>query len=133
MENSVLRGIKYRDFGYRGRLAVSILVIRQHARYGVCRKAQLARPDGRAVSGLLVELSVHGCRLGNIDQSRFTLDETVTLEIPGFDGFEAQVRWVGGGVVGLRFRHPFHIAALERLIRACRGETPREAPMRAYA
>lgn len=112
---------------------MSILVIRQHARYGVCRKAQLSRPGSRAVGGLLVELSLHGCRLGNIDQSRFTLDETVTLKIPGFDGFEAQVRWVGDGVVGLRFRYPFHAPALKQLIRACRGETPSKAPMRAYA
>lgn len=120
-----------------GGLAVSILVIRQHARYGVCRKAQLSRPGGRAVSGLLVELSLHGGRLGNIDQSRFSLDETVILKVPGFDGFEAQVRWIGDGVVGLRFRYPFHAGALERLIRACRGETPseapREVPARAYA
>jgi hypothetical protein len=112
---------------------VSILVIRQHARYAVSRKAQLSRPDSRAVNGLLVELSVHGCRLGSIDERRFSLDETVTLKIPGFDGFEGQVRWVSDGVVGLRFRNPFHTAALERLIRACRGETQREAPMRAYA
>lgn len=112
---------------------MSILVIRQHARYGVCRKAQLTRPESRAVNGLLVELSLQGCRLGNIDQRRFSLDETVTLKIPGFDGFEGQVRWVGEGVVGLRFRYPLHAAALERLIRACRGETVREAPMRAYA
>lgn len=117
---------------------MSILVIRQHARYAVCRKAQLSRPDSKAVNGLLVELSVHGCRLGNIDERRFALDETVTLKIPGFDGpgsdgFEGQVRWVGEGVVGLRFRSPFHSAALERLIRACRGETQREAPIRAYA
>ena len=112
---------------------MSILVIRQHARYAVCRRAQLSRPDSKAVSGLLVELSVHGCRLGNIDERRFLLDETVTLKIPGFDGFEGQVRWVGEGVVGLRFRNPFRSAALERLIRACRGETQNEVPIRAYA
>jgi hypothetical protein len=112
---------------------VSILVIRQHARYAVCRKAQLSRAESRPVSGLLVELSLHGCRLGNIDERRFALDETVTLKIPGFDGFEGQVRWVGEGVVGLRFRNPFHAPALERLIRACRGETQRVAPLRAYA
>lgn len=76
---------------------------------------------------------MHGCRLGNIDERRFALDETVTLKIPGFDGFEGQVRWVGDGVVGLRFRKAFHAAALERLIRACRGEAQPDAPLRAYA
>jgi hypothetical protein len=112
---------------------VSILIIRQHARYGVCRKAQLSRTEGKPAHGLLIELSLHGCRLGNIDQRRFALDETVTLKVPGFDGFEGQVRWVGDGVVGLRFRYPLYAAALERLIRACRGETQTEAPIRAYA
>lgn len=112
---------------------MSILVIRQHARYGVCRKAQLARPEKRAVSGLLVELSLLGCRLGNIDERRFSLNETVTLKIPQFDGFEGQVRWVGDGVVGLRFCSPLRAPALERLIRACRGDTSDEAPVRAYA
>lgn len=116
-----------------GGLAVSILVIRQHARYGVCRKAQLSRSAGRPVSGLLVELSLHGCRLGNIDQSQFSLDETVTLQVPGFDGFDARVRWIGEGVVGLRFHYPLRAPALEHLIRVCRGETVSEAPMRAYA
>ena len=116
---------------------MSILIIRQHARYGVCRKAQLARPEQGAVSGLLVELSLHGCRLGNIDERRFSLDETVTLKVPDFDGFEGQVRWVGQGMVGLRFHAPLHAPALERLIRACRGETGSddlgEAPVRACA
>ena len=112
---------------------MSILVIRQHARYAVCRKAQLARPDSTPVNGLLVELSLHGCRLGNINDRHFTLEETVTLKIPGFDGLEGQVRWIGDGVVGLRFRSPFRAAALEQLIRACRGETPNDEPIRAYA
>ena len=117
---------------------MSILVIRQHARYGVCRKAQLARPEQRSVTGLLVELSLHGCRLGNIDERRFSLDETVTLNIPDFDGFEGQVRWVGTGVVGLKFRNPLRAPALERLIRAYRGEASHDAALaegavRAYA
>lgn len=113
---------------------MSILIIRQHARYGVCREAQLARPERRTVGGLLIELSLQGCRLGNIDERRFSLDETVTLKIPDFDDFEGQVRWVGNGVIGLRFRSPLRAPALERLIRACRGETGRDdGPAHAYA
>ena len=119
--------------GAKGGNVVSILVIRQHARYGVCRKAQLARPERRSVSGLLVELSLHGCRLGNIDERRFSLDEMVTLKVPEFDGFEGQVRWVGQGMVGLRFHSPLRAPALERLIRACRGETADETLVRACA
>lgn len=111
---------------------MSVLTIRAHKRFAVCQKARLRKPGRRAEEGLLIELSLEGCRISNLACETFTLGQTVTLRIEGAQLLEARIRWLGERTVGLRFVRPLHTAALDGLIRLCRGQ-PGEAPLRLYA
>lgn len=110
---------------------MSVMVIRAHKRFAVCQKARLRKPGKRAEEGLLIELSLDGCRISNLASHAFALDQTVTLRIEGAQPLEGRIRWLNDSTVGLRFLQPLRVAALDALIRLCRGEIA-EAPLRAY-
>jgi hypothetical protein len=112
---------------------VSVLIIRAHKRFAVCHRVGLRKPGRRSVDGLLIELSLEGCRISGVDpRGGFALDEAVVLSIDGADPLEARIRWLRDGTVGLRFPRPLSMAALEYLIRLCRGEMAQAAPQRAF-
>lgn len=114
-----------------GRLEiVTVFTIRAHKRFAVCRKVRLGKVKRRGIDGLLIELSLDGCRIshgGSPDS--FALEDLVVLRIDGVAPIEARVRWSREGTVGLLFARPLHNAGLEDLIRLCR--TPTE-PVAAY-
>lgn len=103
-----------------GKVVLSVVIMRLHRRFAVRRAARLRAGNRRAQHGLLIELSLEGCRIGNIDDGKFALGQIVTLLVDGFETLEGQVRWAKGGCVGLRFSRPLHAAALETLIAICR-------------
>ena len=109
---------------------VGILTIRKHKRFAVCRKASLCKAKGKRRDGLLVELSLEGCRLGVTRAEDFSEGELVKVSIPGFEALAGEVRWARDGLAGLRFVNPLHIWQLDNLIQLCRGEG--EYEMRAY-
>jgi hypothetical protein len=112
---------------------VSVLIIRAHKRFAICSKAKLRKPGKRGVDALLIELSLDGCRLSNIDAAAgLALEDKVVVRIAGASPLEARIRWLREGTAGLRFVRPLHVAALDALIRLCRGETETAAPQRAY-
>lgn len=101
---------------------MSVLVIRAHKRFAVCRRARLRKPGRRFEEGLLIELSLDGCRVSNLSGVAFALDQQVVLRIDGAQPLDARVRWLGaGGTAGLRFLRPLHVPALDQLIRLCRS------------
>jgi hypothetical protein len=109
------------------------LIIRAHKRFAVCRGARLCKPGKRAVDGLLIELSLDGCRISNLGADSFAVDQLVTLRVQGAPAIDSRVRWVREGTIGLRFVQPLRAAGLDRLIRVCRGETDTTAvPLRAF-
>jgi hypothetical protein len=105
---------------------VTVLVIRKNRRFAVRRSATLRVSIGAAQAllhrGLLVELSLDGCRLSSFDPAAFSLEQLVSLEIEGFDEVDCRVRWAKDGFVGLRFLQPLHVPMLDRMIRGCRSE-----------
>lgn len=101
---------------------MSILVIRTQKRYAVRRSARLRNAGVRAQDGLLIEISLEGCRISNIDDRAFSVGQVATVGIDGFGDLEAHVRWAHDGFVGLRFLSPLHMPALDRLIGSCRAE-----------
>lgn len=110
---------------------MSVLVIRAHKRFAVCQKARLRKPGKRAEEGLLIELSLDGCRVSNLASQAFTLDQQVIVRIDGAQPLEARIRWLGDGTsgrtAGLRFLQPLRAAALDELIRLCRS-APQACP-----
>lgn len=109
-------------------MAATVLVIRAHKRFGVCRKARVLREGGDDIEALLIELSLEGCRLGNMAGTDVELGDTLTVRIDGTDSFDGTVRWNGTGAIGLKLARPFHTAELDRLIRLCRGELDQAGP-----
>jgi hypothetical protein len=103
---------------------VSVLIIRAHKRFAVCRKGQLRKPGRRGVEALLIELSLDGCRIGCVRApAGLAIGDVLTLSVNGAEApLEGRVRWLGEGMVGLRFTRPLHNDELEDLIRVARGE-----------
>lgn len=111
---------------------MSVLVIRAHKRFAVRSAARVSSNDKRARRGLLIELSLDGCRISNLGSEDFALNQLVTVKVDGFEPLDGHVRWSSDGVVGLRFATPLHIAGLDLLIRTCRGEVQSGGESRAY-
>jgi hypothetical protein len=111
---------------------VSVLVIRAHKRFAVRQKARLGRAGKRSLDGLVIELSLDGCRISNLAADAFAAGQAVTLRIDGTSTIAAHVRWLGQDAVGLRFARPLTNAGLDALIRLCRP-APTAAPIAATA
>lgn len=108
---------------------MKILTIRKHRRFAVRHGALLERSGGgRAeASGLLVEISLDGCRITSGTAQGFAIGDPVRVRVDGFDAISGQVRWSDNGCVGLRFDRPLHLAMLETMILACRTDAAARA------
>lgn len=121
----------------RGAPPVTALRFSAHQRYAVRRKASIHREGRRIGSGLLIELSQDGCRLGCLSDAAqdhvatLQLGDIVAITVDGAAAIEARVRWTGDGTLGLKLIRAFHRAELDRMIRTCRGEFD-ESEMREY-
>lgn len=102
---------------------MSVFTIRAHKRFAVCRKIRLAKARRRGADGLLIELSLDGCRISHVAAAAaFMLDDAVVLRIAGAEPIQARVRWLRDDAIGLRFAQPLHSAGLEALIHLCRTQ-----------
>lgn len=107
---------------------MNIRRIRQHQRFALRRKVLATRGRGRPAEGLLVELSLHGCRVSNLGHDRFALGSEVSVCLPGFEPLAGLVRWSQGGTIGLRFARPLAAGALAAMLSAARQPLSELAP-----
>ncbi len=98
---------------------MNVLFIRKHKRFAVRRMVAISSDEGLR-RGLLVEASLDGLRIGNLDTDGLTIGSTVELRIHGYGTLAAELRWTQPGVAGLRLLRALHIAELNELIRLCR-------------
>ncbi len=110
---------------------MTILTIRKHKRFAVRRKANLVCTGSKTKPGLLVEVSLEGCRMGITGSSDYAVGQQLKIRIAGFDDLRTEVRWAGDGFVGMRFVQALHHAELNDLIQACRPDYTGEVQMRA--
>lgn len=101
---------------------MSILVIRRHQRFAVVRKARLHCEEEALPDGLLIEISLEGCRIGNVDDRNFSMGQPLTVGIDGYGDMAGEVRWIGDARIGLHLAQPLHSHELDRLLAVCRGE-----------
>ncbi|EQB17473.1 hypothetical protein [Novosphingobium lindaniclasticum] len=104
-----------------------MLRIRAHQRYAVRRETRILRGLRLVGTGLLVEVSQEGCRIGCVMPADMLPEpvengEMLVIAPEGAEPFEARVRWSGNGTLGFRLTRAFHHHELDRLIRTCRGE-----------
>jgi hypothetical protein len=106
---------------------MSILVIRKHQRFAVRQSACLDSAGCKPCPGLLVEVSLDGCRFSLTDYCELAIGQQVSLQIDGFTPRNAQVRWADDKRVGLLFDRPLHNAELGTLLQDCRTDTARRS------
>lgn len=104
---------------------MTVLTIRAHQRFAVRREAAIYRQGRKVGEGLLVELSLGGCRLGGVRLAQsedwpLAEGEAVVLIAEGAAPFEAYVRWTVNGTLGFRLKRPFRVAELDAMLRHCR-------------
>jgi len=58
-------------------------------------------PDGTSFRILLSDISYEGCHM--LAEAELTTGEVIEVAIPGMGRMQAQVRWVAGDQVGVRF------------------------------
>lgn len=103
---------------------MNIRAIRLHQRFAVRRKVLAVRGRGRPVEGLLVELSLHGCRVSGLGRHRFELGGAIRVTLEGFEPLDGEVRWLGEGTVGLRFARPLTAGQLAERLSVVRDPLP---------
>jgi len=112
---------------------MSVLTIRKYERFAMRQKVAFA--GGRVVNGdgLLIEISLAGCRISNLSSEDFAFGETLQVDVPGFGALDGQVRWSNPGVIGVGFERPLFSSQLISLLKACRDQTDESAAARRYA
>jgi hypothetical protein len=106
---------------------MSVLVIRAHERIDVCRKVFLRRNRTCAGVGLLIQLSLGGCRVQSLERTEFCEGDLVSFWIEGHGRIAGEVRWSGGCGVGLLFARPLDQGDLINLLEVLKSETEAEA------
>ena len=66
--------------------------------------SSLTDSDGGKIPVIITDLSREGCRLET--DGSLTIGEKVTIEVPKYGTFPAQVRWVAGKEAGAIFVEP---------------------------
>lgn len=102
---------------------MSLFVISRHKRFAVRQQVQLRCGEGNAQNALLIELSLHGCRVSVTNRESFQIDQAVTIEIEGFGDIRGHIRSAGEGISAIRFCHPIQGAELNELV-----WSPRDGP-----
>ena len=89
--------------------------ITSHRRYAVRERIRLRRSDGSVVEGLLIELSLDGCRISNLEPAELAQGECVNVE---WDASElpGRVRWSRRSVAGIRLTIPLLARQLAELL-----------------
>lgn len=101
---------------------MSVLSIRAHKRFAVRHRVRLSASGEHPIKGMLIEVSKGGCRISNLEGVEYTVGSPLAVKFDGLEDVHGEVRSCREGVVGVRFRQPLHIACLDQLLRACRGE-----------
>ena len=102
---------------------MSILVIRKHQRFAVRQSACLEWAGCPPCRGLLVEVSLDGCRFSVTGTGELAIGQKVTLRIDSMADRSAQIRWFDDKSVGLLFDQPLHNAELGALLHDFRTES----------
>ncbi len=109
---------------------MTVLTIRKYQRFAVRQLASVHLSRRKPLNGLLVEVSLEGCRIGNVKSDAFAVGQQCKMRIEGFGDRLLEVRWAQHGAAGLRFVQALHIAELDGLLRLCRSAD--DGDLRAY-
>lgn len=106
---------------------MSVLVIRAHERFAVCRQVPLRKGCDCAGDGLLIEISLGGCRVSQVKHDCFSESDMVSFQIEGFGEIAGEVRWSSNNCLGLRLSRPLHQAEFQSLLELLRSRPEQAA------
>lgn len=95
---------------------MSVLTIRAHKRYAMRLPVKLRCADAKPVRGLLIELSLQGARISNLDCRDFEPGQLVDLLGPDGKILPGAVRWSHDGIAGIKLTRALHIPELAELV-----------------
>lgn len=108
---------------------MAVTFIRAHRRFAVRQTVRITHATGDYAEGLLIELSIRGCRVSNLASVPFESGARVTLEIEGCAPICGFVRCAHDGLLGLTFDAPIYAGMLDNLVCQCRGDTDWAQPI----
>lgn len=95
---------------------MSAFTIPRHKRFAVRQSVRLRAGPGEILSGLLIEVSLEGCRINAGSGGGLGVDQVVTVEVAGFGDIRGLVRSASGHSIAVRFAQPISSAELQELI-----------------
>ena len=112
---------------------MTVLVIRASKRFAVCKTVKLRATKAGQFTGLMIELSLEGCRISQLGDITLEIGEEVSLDLGQGQRLAALVRWSHNGQAGLRLLCPLHRPELTMLITMCRTGWDTRGQRRAIA
>ncbi len=95
---------------------MSVLTIRAHKRYAMRLPVALHRDDAEPVHGLLIELSLQGARISNLDSKDIKPGQQIDLVGPDGKTLPGAVRWSHDGLAGIKLTRALHLPELAELV-----------------
>ena len=102
---------------------MTVLTIRAHKRYATRQQVRLRATRGKAVDGLLIELSAEGIRISNLGPAKFDIGQPITVEIGDTD-YHGRIRWSHDGLAGVRLDRALHCPEIAQLLELGRTVEP---------
>lgn len=100
---------------------MTVFTIRSHKRYAVRQFVGLKKQGGKAVEGLMIELSSEGVRISNLKRGEFAMGDPVVLELDDTK-LKGRIRWAHDGVAGVRLDTPLFSNELSQILARGRGQ-----------
>jgi hypothetical protein len=77
---------------------------------------ELQRVDAQEVHGLLIELSLQGARISNLDSRDIKPGQQVDMLAPDGTTLPGVVRWSHDGIAGIKLTRALHLPELAELV-----------------
>ena len=116
-----------------GTSALGIYVGSKQARHAVRMQVSVQPDGGGTVEGMMIEVSLQGCRISRIDAARIRPGAQVTVSIDGLGDMPAEVLRAHDGLVGLRFVRPLTRGGLVQILESDRHPPLQLQPLLRFA
>lgn len=111
---------------------MSVLSIRSQRRFAVRQSVRLRDESGNETTGLMIEVSLEGCRVSGLGEALFMPDSMASMRIDDGPWQSGKVRWAHDALLGFKFHHPLHVKELSEFIGSDRATREQESQLRLF-
>lgn len=116
-----------------GTAALGFYVGSKQARHAVRMQVSVHPDCGGTIDGMMIEVSMQGCRISRIDAAGIRPGAQVAVSIDGLGEMPAEVLRAHDGLVGLRFVRPLTRGGLVQILKSDRDPPLRLQPLMRFA